>query len=75
MSKRIKLNNIREVKDFVEQTSKCDFDIDVLNNHYIVDGKSMTEILSMDLRKDLIVSYDGYSKDLEQTIKKYTVAS
>ena len=74
MSKKIKLNNVGEVKDFVEQTSKCDFDVDILNNRYIVDGKSMTEILSMDLKKDLIVSYDGYNADLEQTIKKYAVA-
>ena len=49
MLKTIRLTP-EDVKHFVDVASKCDFDIDIFYNHFIIDAKSILGILSMDLR-------------------------
>ena len=34
-----------EVADFVNEASKCDFDIDISYNHYVVDAKSILGVM------------------------------
>ncbi len=74
MNATIKLNGPDEVKDFVVKASKCDFDIDIFYNRFIVDAKSLLGILSMDLSRALSVSCRGYDSEFEHTLKKYSVA-
>lgn len=69
----IKLNAPEEVKEFVSAATKCVFDIDISYNRFIIDGKSLLGVLSMDLTKPLTVSCMGYDPIFEQTLKKYTV--
>ena len=47
-----------EVQHFVHVTSKCDFDIDISYNRYIVDAKSFLGVYGLDFHKPLKVSYD-----------------
>mgnify|MGYP002350355889 CR=1 FL=1 len=46
---KIKLTNAKAVEEFVNAASKCDFDIDIFYNRFIIDAKSILGILSMDL--------------------------
>ncbi|MSS64770.1 HPr family phosphocarrier protein [Velocimicrobium porci] len=74
MKATIKLNGPDEVKDFVAQASKCNFDIDIFYNRFIIDAKSLLGVLSMDLTRALQVNCMGYDSSFERTLKKYSVA-
>lgn len=73
MKKRIKLNSVEDVKEFVNITRHCEFDIDVQYRHIMLDGKSLLGLMSMDLRLELIVYYREHSEVLEQMLKKFEV--
>lgn len=71
---KIKLNKLDDVRDFVEAASRCDFDVDIFYNSFIVDAKSLLGVASMDLTRVLNVTCQEYDKKFEQTLKKYAVA-
>lgn len=58
---KIKLNATEEVQEFVNAATKCDFDIDIYYNRFLIDAKSILGILSMDLTKVLTVECHGES--------------
>ena len=63
------------VRDFINVTSKCDFDIDISNNtRYIVDAKSILGVLGLDLTRPLTLSYSGFNAALESYIKAHALA-
>ncbi len=74
MNAKIKLNNPNEVEEFVHAASKCDFDIDVFYNRFVVDAKSLLGVLSMDLTNALSVCCQGYDQGFEGILRKYSVA-
>ena len=63
------------VQRFVEVTSKCDFDIDISYNRYVVDAKSFLGVYGLDFRSPLTVSYEGYNEELEEFLQQFTLAS
>lgn len=74
MVRQIKLS-LNEVQHFVSVASKCDFDIDICYNRYIVDAKSFLGVYGLDLNKALTVSYDGYNAEFEELLRAQAVAS
>jgi len=62
------------VKNFVNMASKCDFDIDVSYNRYIVDGKSFLGVYGLDFNRPLKVSYNGFNAEFEELLKQLSVA-
>ena len=41
---KIKLNAAEDVQEFVKAASKCDFDIDIYYNRFLIDAKSILGI-------------------------------
>ena len=74
VEKQIRLNATEEVKEFVNEAAKCDFDIDISYNRIIIDAKSLLGILSMDLTIELTVRCYGESKRFNKVIEKFAVA-
>ena len=72
VERKIKLNELEEVKEFVSVASQCDFDIDVFYNRVIIDAKSMLGVLSLDLTKTLTVKYGGRDMKFEDVLSKYS---
>ncbi len=72
-NKIIKLNP-SQVKDFVSVATKCDFDVDISYNHYIVDAKSILGVFGLDFRRPLKVSYCGFNEDFESYLAQHSVA-
>ena len=68
MIKEIQLTP-NEVQHFVNVASRCDFEIDISYNRYIVDAKSFLGVYGLDFRIPLNVSYEGYDKDFEELLK------
>ena len=72
--RKIVLPTIEAAKAFVAAATKCDFDIDISYNRYIVDAKSFLGVYGLDFHKPLKVSYDGYNAELEELLQKMAVA-
>lgn len=64
-----------EVQHFVEVASRCDFDIDISYNRYVVDAKSFLGVYGLDFSKPLRVSYEGFNAQLEELLKSLVAAS
>ena len=64
IKKHIRLNP-SQVKDFVNAAGKCNFDVDVYYNRYVVDAKSILGVFALDLTQPLTVEYRGYNQSFE----------
>lgn len=67
--RRIMLPSMAEAKRFVEEATKCDFDIDVFYNRIIIDAKSILGVLSLDLTRILTVQYNGDNAEFEEYLE------
>lgn len=73
IQKHIKLNP-NQVESFVNAATKCDFDVDIYYNRYVVDAKSILGVFGLDLTRQLTVEYSGYDKNFEQYLEGLQVA-
>ncbi len=62
-----------QVKDFVDAATKCDFDVDIYYNRYVVDAKSILGVFGLDLTQPLTVEYRGYNKNFETMLNAMAV--
>jgi phosphotransferase system HPr-like phosphotransfer protein len=69
------LNSIDKVKGFVNTVSRFDSDFDMLSGHYIVDGKSIMGIFSLDLARPIkvLVYNDGEFPAIREALSDYLV--
>lgn len=71
----IKLNTIDNVKEFVNICNKYDADIDVKQNKFTVDGKSILGIFSLNLMDQLdvyiLTQDERVIRDFRQKISKW----
>jgi len=72
--KKIRLNRIQDVREFVSTAERCDVDIDISYNRIIIDAKSIMGVLSMDLTQVLTVKYGGRDPQFENILNKYAAA-
>ena len=72
IKKHIMLNPC-QVKDFVDAATKCDFDVDVYYNRYVVDAKSILGVFGLDLTQPLTVEYRGYNQNFEKFLNAMAV--
>lgn len=66
---KVMLSSIVDVKNFVNITNMFEFDIDLVSGRYVVDGKSLMGIFSLDLSKPIIMRV--YSEDTELVQKEF----
>ncbi len=62
----IKLSTIEEVRQFVNNVSKYDYEIDLKSGRYVVDAKSIMGIFSLDLMNKIEVTV--HSDDCEELL-------
>ena len=53
LERKIRLNAVSDVKEFVKAAEKCEYDVDVFYNRVVVDAKSILGVMSLDLTKPL----------------------
>lgn len=66
--KTIKFSGMNDAQRFLKKADKCDFDIDILYNHIVLDGKSIMALLSLDFTKSIIVKYKGDNDEFEKML-------
>lgn len=64
--KKIVLSTMAEARRFVEEATRCDFDIDVFYNRVTIDAKSILGVLSLDLTRVLTVQFNGTNSEFEE---------
>lgn len=65
MERRILLNSIDKVKDFVNKIARVNADVELVHGKYVIDAKSVMGIFSLDLSNTLTaVLSDTESKDI-----------
>lgn len=71
MNKRkILLNTIDKVKQFVNISNKENIDICLSSGKYIIDGKSIMGIFSLDLSKELTLSSENNKEEFDLYCEK-----
>lgn len=55
---KIKLKSISDVKNFATVANELPCDVNVSSGMYIVDGKSILGLFSLDLSKDVMLNVD-----------------
>ena len=72
--KEVKLlvNTIDKVKTFVNINSRFDCTVDVISGRYVIDGKSIMGMFSLDLSKQLAIVIEAENaEDVTALIKLY----
>lgn len=70
----VRLKSINEVKEFVRIVNDFPYDVDLTSGRYVVDGKSIMGIFSLDLSKPLEVSiYQDRAEDLVAELRRFIV--
>lgn len=68
---RIMLDEYQRVKDFINLTREENNEVTVRSGKYVVDGKSILGVFSLDLTQPLVV--ECYSDNLIESLRKYEV--
>lgn len=72
----INLATVDVVKKFVNLTAKIDGDIALISGRWVIDGKSIMGIFSLDLSKDLICEIEASEEQVtifENELKKLAI--
>lgn len=69
----LKLNMVSDVKEFIEQVSKIDVDVDLSKDRYIIDAKSVVGIFTLDLSDPVKLVIHSDDESLIEPFKKWAV--
>lgn len=70
----VKLEKIQDIEHFINISKNYDFDIDFISGKYVVNGKSIMGVLSLDLTKPIEVHiHSDDATDFVYKIKDYCV--
>lgn len=65
---------VKYIYEFVEAISECPIDVDVTSERYVVNGKSIMGVFSLNLFEPVVVFPHGdIPEDVMQKIKKFEV--
>ena len=76
---RVKFNEVKEVQDFVAKAGTMESDITIHSgNRYIIDGKSLMGLFSLDLSSPLEIEFleknQGEKKEFERFCEELGIA-
>lgn len=73
-SVKIRLSTIADVRDFVNILAKTEIDIDLSSGRYVVDGKSIMGIFSLDLLSPItLTAHSDDTDELFASISRFIV--
>ena len=62
----VSLASIEDVRQFVNAATRCPCEVDVLSGRYVVDGKSIMGLFSLDLSQPVKVQVHGGEEERER---------
>lgn len=71
---KIKLTNVKDIRDFVNQVILVDYDVDLVQGRYTIDAKSIMGIFSLDLLSPItLVAHSDTPEAFFASIAKFSV--
>ncbi len=71
---KIKLTNVQDIREFVNQVILADYEVDLIQGRYVIDAKSIMGIFSLDLLSPIdLVAHSENADALIEGIKKFIV--
>ena len=71
---KIKLTNVQDIREFVNQVILADYDVDLIQGRYVIDAKSIMGIFSLDLLSPItLVAHSDNAEALLSGIEKFIV--
>lgn len=70
-SKNIKITGINDLTDFVTKANEVEGDIIIQRGRYIVDGKSIMGLMSIDVSQGCKMEYPETAIEFEKYISKF----
>jgi len=71
---KISLTNVADIRDFVNVVILTDYEVDLVQGRYTIDGKSIMGIFSLDLLSPIkLVAHTDDASALFEKIEKFTV--
>lgn len=67
----IKINGVSDVSAFVANAIQIDGDVTVTKGKYVINGKSLMGMFSLDLSTGIIVEYPEHALTFEDFIKNF----
>ena len=66
----IRLHNIAQVKDFVNQCSGCSFEITLSSGQAVINAKSIMGLFGLDLNAHIVMRTEGEGEELAAFLKE-----
>ena len=66
----IRLHNIAQVKDFVNQCSGCSFEITLSSGQAVINAKSIMGLFGLDLNAPIVMRTEGEGEELAAFLKE-----
>ena len=63
------LGTIERVKNFVNEVSHLECDVDIVSGRYVIDAKSIMGIFSLDLSKPINLNVHAEGSSLDEVLK------
>ena len=77
MELKIDLSTVNKIKNFVGITTSFDCDFDIVSGRYIIDGKSIMGIFSLDISRPILLKVhaldDIQAEKIKEALKDYIV--
>lgn len=74
VTKKILLKSVDDIKNFVEQASLVEYEIDLISGRYTVNAKSIMGVFSLDLTGTVTINiYEDSCEDFLKNIEKLIV--
>lgn len=70
---KIKLTTLSDISEFMKITTKINDDIDICKGRYIVDGKSVMGVFSLDMSDPVDLYIHSDDKELLELFRKWIV--
>ncbi len=69
----VKIEKYDDIKKLVEIASKIEGDVTIKRGKYVIDGKSIMGILSIDLSKGVYIEYPNDAAQLTEFLKPFEI--
>lgn len=73
MTNYIKIEKYENIKKLVELNTKIEGDVTIKRGKYVIDGKSIMGILSIDLSKGAYIEYPEDADELTNFLKEFEI--
>lgn len=71
IEKFVKINLVTGIYEFVNAANTVDGDIVVSNDRFVIDGKSLLGVISIDPSQGMKVKYPAEAKDFDKLIEQW----